>query len=101
MVCILFISTHGRMPWCGNSLMACGGVESGSCPFVPFLPGGGFPPRPALVFGASDIDRERDAFPVVLGCEVVSFGGRHLGAEAFQSRVDHDFNLLRCEQIKV
>ena len=58
--------------------MACGGVESDPRPFVPFLAGSGLTPRLAFVFGSSDIDRERNAFPVVFGGEVVSFRRGHM-----------------------
>jgi len=70
---------------CSFRLMACCGVQSSPCPFVPLLPGSGFPPRLALVFGASDIDRECDALPVVFGGEVVSFGCRHYGVGSWAS----------------
>ena len=58
--------------------MACRGVESIPCPLIPLLPGSGLTPCLSLVFGASDIDRERDAFSVVFGGEVISFGGGHI-----------------------
>jgi hypothetical protein len=58
----------------------CGGVQGLPCPFVPFLASGSFAPCLAFDFRASNVDGERHAFPVVFGCEVVSFWGGHLAS---------------------